>query len=290
VSSIVRGIGLLAMCGNQSPAITPDSTDFDAPKMTIIQMNDVPLIETIRPNGFTQFSLSFRCVNPTKLSLYEKNETIPVETNAETRKRRYKAISMTAVEGDPVTTDYGDVTAVESLSGATRKYGELREVNFDSLIHGEEMTEPSYDATAYETVANDQTIVLHNAGNYFAFPIFVFPAIGGVTPVGGGPPTAGATKDTPVTLRNLTTQEVMKIQRNVELNRELVIDTGLRRVGQVNPVTTAVSWAWDDRNALSLDSQWISLAPGDNTILMSAPASVSVPTLPTVHWRDTWIG
>jgi hypothetical protein len=284
VAAIVRGIGLLAMCGNQSPEITPTSTAFDAPKMTIIQMNDVPLVETIRPNGFTQFSLSFRCVNPTKLSLYEKSATIPVETGSQTRTRRYKAFSMTSAEGDPVTTDYGDLTTVESLSGAVRSYGSVKSVNFDALIHGEEITEQPYDATAYQTTANDQTIVLHNAGNYFAFPIFVFPAIGKVGA------SAGATKETPVTLRNITTGETMKIQRNVELHRELVIDTGLRRVGQVNPDTSAVSWTWDDRSALSLNSHWISLAPGDNTILMSAPATVSVPTLPTVLWRDTWIG
>jgi hypothetical protein len=290
VSSIVRGIGLLAMCGNQSPEIKPDSTFFDAPKMTIIQMNDVPLIETIRPNGFTQFSLSFRCVNPTKVALREKSEPIPVEKGGKTRQRRYRAFSQTFAEDTGPTTSYSDLLAIEGTA-EKRFYSGVENVTLDSLIAGEELTEPTVDQDPYyEQTAQAETVVLHNGGNYFAFPIFVFHQV------------LNATKEKPVTVRNITTQEVMKIQQPVDpggVGEKLVIDTNLRRVGVVDPDLDSVSWKWDDRKALSLTSQWISLAPGDNTIIMSTPdpsvppnklVDVSVPVLPTVYWRDTWIG
>jgi hypothetical protein len=281
VSSIVRGVGLLAMCGNQSLDITMDSEFFDAPKMAIIQMNDVPLVDTIRPNGFTQFSLSFKSVQPTKHSLYEKSATLPVEVGAQTRTRVYKSFSQSASEeqgAGSTTTAYRDLVTVSGSAGK-RTYGEVEFVNLDSLIKGEEIAElTNYDHSAYITTNEDQMVVLHNAGNYFAFPIFVFKELRGVS------------KTSPLTLRNLTTGEVMRIQQSVTLDNELVVDTGLRRVGQVDPDTDAVSWSWDDRGAMSLTSQWVSLAPGDNVLLCSAGPGVTMPILPTVYWRDTWIG
>ncbi len=278
VSSIVRGIGLLAMCGNQSLEITPTSTFFDAPKMAIIQMNDVPLVETLRPNGFTQFSLSFRCVNPTKISLYEKSATIPVESDGVVRTRLYRSFSETVAEGGAPTTSYGDLVEIENTA-AKRLYSGVERVSLDALIEGEEFTEGTVDQSPYyQQTAQAQTVTLHNGGNYFAFPIFVFPEV------------TGATKAAPVTVRNITTGEVMQIQKAVTRGSELVVDTNLRRVGVVDPDTSAVSWKWDDRGAMSLTSHWISLAPGDNTLIMSTPVGVTVPTLPTVLWRDTWIG
>ena len=65
VASIVRGVGLICMCGNESPDITSASVMYDPSKMAIIQMADVPLVQTAKsPNGFTAFSLSFRCSRP----------------------------------------------------------------------------------------------------------------------------------------------------------------------------------------------------------------------------------
>lgn len=301
VSSAVRGVGLLAMCGNEDPVIshatTPDHPFLDPPKMTLIQTNDVPLIETVKANGFTQFELSFRCVNPTKISVYEKQKTIPVENDDIVRKRRYKAISQPASAGGQ-TTEYAEVLRVED-SAAKRHYSELKEVNLDALIEDEEFTElnpptrpPGMSDAAYQRLVDayvDQyydsktslkTIVLHNAGNYFASPTFVFAEITGATP------------DALLTVRNLTTEETLQIQRSVTEGRQLVIDTGMRRVGEVDPETSAVSWKWDDRNYMTLASQWITLAPGDNTIIVSRPTGqgVKVPTLPRVYWRDTWIG
>jgi Siphovirus-type tail component, C-terminal domain len=286
VSAVVRGVGLLAMCGNENPvlnqSLTPDDPFYDPPKMTIIQTNDVPLIETIKPGGFTQFSLSFRCVNPVKLSVYEKSASLKIEDTSGalkvTRERYYRAFSMSAAEDAGPTTEYSEVLQILD-TGNQRKYSEVQEVNLDSPIKDEELTESgTYDPTAYKTTESEQSIVLHNAGNYFAFPIFVFDEI------------IGATQDKPVTVRNLTTGESMQIRKAVTAGNQLVIDTNMRRVGVVDAGTSAPSWKWDDRAYLSLTSQWITLAPGNNTLILSKPGDVTVPILPRVYWRDTWIG
>jgi len=282
-SSIVRGVGLLAMCGNQSPEITLDHPLLDPAKMAIIQMADVPLIETTKPNGFTQFSLSFRCVQPTKLSVTEKVETVPVEDGGITRERYYKAISEPASEPG-TTTEYAEVLQL-GITAEKRRYSGLKKVNLDSLIASEEFTEsqdPADVAAAYKEDEKAETVVLYNDGNYFAFPIFVFGEIKNVS------------KDKPLTLHNLTTDEKMQIQGNVVAgNNRLIIDTNLRRVTVADHTTSPASWVWDRRSMLSLTSQWISLAPGANTIILTKPAdapTVDVPVDPTVLWRDTWIG
>jgi len=281
-AAVVRGVGLLAMCGNESPEITLDHPFFDPPKMAIIQMADVPLIETTKPNGFTQFSMSFRCVQPTKLSVYENIQTLPVEDAGVTRERRYQAVSEPASEPGQ-TTEYAEVLQIENTSGK-RKYSDFKNVNLDSLIKDEEYTEsqdPADVAAAYREKDTAETVVLYNAGNYFAFPIFVFDKI------------ANVSKEFPLTLRNLTTDETMQIQGNVPDGSQLVIDTNLRRVTVADPNTSPTSWVWDRRSLLSLTSQWITLAPGANTIILSKPAAtpaVNMPTNPSVLWRDTWIG
>jgi hypothetical protein len=299
VASIVRGVGLIALCGNQSPSLGRADPFFDPPKMAVIQMADVPLVETIRPNGFTQFSLSFRCIQPTKLSAYERSTTAPVEDAGVTRERKYKAISSTAAEepSPKLPTTYTEVKLGE------RKYTGLRNVNFDSLIPDETydgefvfpdraappynaMTDAQYQAVLdaiiapyYQQAAAAETAVLHNAGNYFAFPVIVFDTITGVS------------KGHAITLQNLTTGEKMEVQKTVGTGRQLVIDTGQRRVAIVNPDDSPSEWVWDQRAALSLTSEWITLAPGDNTVIASKPAgaAVSLPD-PTIYWRDTWIG
>jgi len=293
VSSIVRGIGLLALCGNETDVInhaeTPDDPFLDPPKMAIIQTADVPLIDTTKANGFTQFSLSFRSVYPTKISVYENHESLPIEDTsgefAVIRERRYRAF------GTPDTpiTDYGEVrnTFDPDDPGGTRNYSEVEKVNLDSIIKDEQWTDADWEADPptpeerneyYKETGTSQSTVLHNSGNYFAFPIFVFDTITGATP------------ELPVIVRNLTTSESMTIQRPVPSGRQLVVDTGMRRVGVVEDASAPPSWEWDDRNYLTLTSEWISLAPGDNTIVVTKPGEVVVPKLPIVYWRDTWIG
>jgi hypothetical protein len=241
VASIVRGVGLIALCGNQSPSLGRADPFFDPPKMAVIQMADVPLVETIRPNGFTQFSLSFRCIQPTKLSAYERSTTAPVEDAGVTREAAPPYNAMTDAQYQAV---------------------------LDAII-----------APYYQQAAAAETAVLHNAGNYFAFPVIVFDTITGVS------------KGHAITLQNLTTGEKMEVQKTVGTGRQLVIDTGQRRVAIVNPDDSPSEWVWDQRAALSLTSEWITLAPGDNTVIASKPAgaAVSLPD-PTIYWRDTWIG
>jgi hypothetical protein len=282
VSSIVRGIGLLAVCGNQTPGmdIYAPNNAYDPPKMAMIQMADVPLIETTKPNGFTQFSLSFRCINPTKMSLYEHNAAMAYESGAVTRLRNYKAFSQTVAEGDTLTTAYDELWEIEGLAGKQRRYSDVKKVNYDSLIPDEEMTETgAHDPEAYEQNSATQTNVLYNSGNYFSFPIFVFDQLDGTS----------TTKK--LTVQNLTTGEKMQIQKPVPAGQQLVVDSGLRRVGQITPFGDASGWIWDDRSHLTLGSQWLSLAPGENTIIVSTPdASVNLTKLPQIYWRDTWIG
>jgi hypothetical protein len=65
----------------------------------------------------------------------------------------------------------------------------------------------------------------------------------------------------------------------------------MRRVGVVNPHATATAWKFDDRTYLTLTSEWITLAPGDNAVLISMDTTqTTMPTLPQVFWRDTWVG
>jgi hypothetical protein len=299
VASIVRGVGLIALCGNQSPLNSPESAFFDPPKMAIIQMADVPLVETTKPNGFTQFSLSFKCAQPTKLSTIENSTTVPVEEAGVTRRRRYKAFSQTvAEETSGLTTQYNDLKEIEG-SSTDRTYSGVEKVNFGSMIQDEEygefvfppqgtMTDAQYEALKnsminqyYEQDASAETTVLHNAGNYFAFPVFVFDEITNVA--------AGKV----VTLQNWTTGESMQIQKPIGSGEQLVIDTNMRRVAIVNPASSQSEWKWNDRAALSLTSEWITLAPGDNTLVASKPEgtpAVNVALDPTVYWRDTWIG
>lgn len=290
VSAIVRGVGLLAMCGNETSTMNNETTPYDPfldpPKMAIIQSADTPLIETTRPNGFTQFSLSFRCVYATKISVYERDTALPMEDTsgplAVTRARLYRAFGTP----DAPTTEYNEVRNVldPDRPGATRTYAEVEKVNLDSIIKDEEYPEftaatpPEERDDYYIETGVSQTTVLHNSGNYFAFPIFVFREITGATPTD------------PVVVRNLTTSETMRIQKPVPANRQLVVDTGQRRVGVVVAEDDPPSWKWDDRNYLSLTSEWISLAPGDNVIIVSKPGEVIVPILPRAYWRDTWIG
>jgi hypothetical protein len=275
--------------------------------MAIIQMSDVPLIETTKPNGFTQFSLQFKCVQPAKLSIREQSASIPVEAAGITRKRRYKAFSETTAElPGKETTQYVDLMEVQG-DPVDRTYKGVRELNFSSIIDGEEypvldypsrsvppyntMTDAQYEVVKativseyYEQTTAARTTVLHNAGNYFAFPVFVLN------------PMTHVSKDQVVTLRNWTTGEAMQIQKEVPTGSQLVIDTGMRRVAIVDPLDSPSEWIWDERSAITLTSQWISLAPGDNTVIASMSAKpsggtdTSIPISPTVLWRDTWIG
>jgi len=290
-AGIVRGVGLLAMCGNESPSnprMIRDANNkaipnpfYDPPKMTLIQTSDVPLIRTIKPNGLTEFSLSFRCMNPAKLSVYEKSEPLPIESTSTLRQRRYQAFSLGVGEGGGETTEYRELQEVENTA-SKRKYADVKKVNLDYPIEDEAWynSDPldPWPSASYVTSAPGKTNVLNNLGNYFSFPTFVFNEI----------TNASTTK--PVIIRNMTTGEEMQIVKGVPTGSQLVIDCGLRRVGQVDPETSATSWKWDDRNFLTLNSQWINLAPGINTLVLSKDDSVKVPLHPRIYWRDAWAG
>jgi hypothetical protein len=283
-ASIVRGVGVLAMCGNESPMITDTSPFYDPAKMAMIQMADVPLIDTVRTDGFTEFSLSFRCSYPTKLAIREKSRPLVVGDDDVKFTRRYKAFSTTAESGDPDTTSYGDISTLAGSADFTeRKFGSVQNVNYDALIAGEELTEANPDMSAYVTSTGTTPLTFpstnaHNSGNYFAFPIFVFGEI----------KSAGAAS---VTVQNVTTSETMTIRKTVPKNWRLVIDTGMRRVAIVDPAASVGRWVWDDRESLTLTSQWISLAPGDNKILTTKADGTTFPGIaPQIFWRDTWIG
>jgi len=283
-SGIVRGVGLLAMCGNESPDLSQisDPTDpfLDPPKMAIIQTSDVPLIETVKESGLTQFSLSFRCVNPAKISVYEKNESLPIEIESTktTRERKYQALSLGVGAGGGETTEYRELLEIQD-SAELRHYTDVKKVNLDYPIEDEEFyTAGEFSSASYATSTSAKTKVLYNAGNYFAFPTFVFGQI------------IGASKDKPVTVRNLTTGESMQILKPVDAGHELVVDTNLRRVGEVDPDASVPSWKFDDRNYLSLTSEWLSLAPGQNTLIVTTPSTITMPVLPKIYYRDTWIG
>jgi len=282
---IVRGVGLLAMCGNETPDLNEFTAQgdpfYDPPKMAIIQANDVPLIETTKTSGFTQFSLSFRSVNPAKISVYEQNASLPVEAVGEvTRQRRYRAISLAADEGGGATTEYAELRYTTDPAG-DRRYPDVLGVNIDTLIEDEEyVSAGGFPNSSYITTDSNSTVTLHNAGNYFAFPTFVFGEI---------KPKAGKTT-VEVIVRNLTTGESMTIRKPVAEGHQLVVDSGMRRVGEVDAETSALSWKFDDRNYLTMTSEWITLAPGPNTVIVSRSPDTVISAQPTCYWRDTWIG
>jgi hypothetical protein len=284
-ASIVRGVGLLAMCGNESPMISRNDPFYDPPKMAVIQMADVPLIDTTKTSGFTEFSMSFRCSYPTKLSVYEKSITLtPADSNVKLT-REYAAFSRPYNPADPgdVTTSYEDLLEIEGSGEiTTRKYGAVKEVNADALIANEELVEENPDMGAYQSTTGGTDLFpstsVRNAGNYFAFPIFVFGEI-------------KATGTVSVKVRNITTNEEMTIRKTVPKDWQLVIDTGLRRVALVDPGPSVSRWVWDDRSSLTLTSQWISLAPGFNKITVVKGSGISFPGVaPQIFYRDTWIG
>ena len=291
-AAIVRGVGLLALCGNESPTIKPGDPFYDPAKMTAIQMADAPLIETIKPSGYTEFSLSFRCYNPTKLSVSDHYSPLGFGSANVNINRTYAAFSGKA-PADTDTTSYEELTLLAGADFVDRDYGSVYHVNADALISGEELTEPVIqgppykgpDMTTYRKTGGgipEPTVLpsttVHNSGNYFAFPIFVLGEVW----------SAGAAS---VTIQNITTAETLKIQKPVTKNWTLVIDTGMRRVAHVDPGPSIGKWVWDDRSHLTLTSQWISLAPGDNKITVSTGSGTELRGVaPQIWWRDTWIG
>ena len=173
--------------------------------MAIIQMNDVPLIETTKPNGFTQFSLAFKCVYPSKLSVGERVQIIPFPLTGEDvgttflKYRLYDSFSAeesrgpddVGGEGEPEgigVTSYRELHST-SLGLGTRKYSDVRLYNPTNLIEDE-------DNITTDIPPNTEGLTLVNKGNYFAFPIYVFEAMvfndtrdrrGGRIPAGAAP-------------------------------------------------------------------------------------------------------
>jgi hypothetical protein len=288
---LVRGVGLLAMCGNESPSNPENFYDvdgnpllnpfFDPPKMTIIQTADVPLVDTVRPNGFTQFSLSFRCVYSTKQSIKENDQVIPVPAEGKTVGRAYAAFSTTEFGwlpyDDPANKDttYEELQWVLTDNTLRRKYSDVKFYNPDSPIKDEAF--PREFAGDFEP----EQLVFHNAGNYFAFPTIVIEE------------TAGVSTATSLKIINETTHETLELVKNVPANNKLVVDSLARRVALVPKAqySDPGTWDWNARDYLALDSEWISLASGDNQFLIQKdPTVFARVNAPTMYWRDSWIG
>jgi hypothetical protein len=305
VASIVRGVGLIAVCGNGSSPI--DYTDpeyfepfYDPSKMSIIQMNDVPLIETTKPNGFTQFSLSFKCVYPAKLSVGERVQTIPFPLDATggsvLKYRKYLSFSRkTAMPGEVSGAGEPEGTGVtayielaRTLQGNdTRKYADVRLYNPTNLIEDED------NETTTLLPEEEGSLDLVNKGNYFAFPVYVFDSMSfNSTYVDEG----GATHPVPaqdkfLEITNTATGETMRVIKEIGPLQQLVVDTSARRVSLIDrdEVDSPQSWDWNARDYLSLDSAWVTLASGTNKLSVSGPITFKG-NQPVAYWRDSWIG
>jgi hypothetical protein len=248
-SSIVRGIGLLATCD-------------DPAKTGIIQTSDVPLIQTTKTTGFTEFSLSFRSVEPTKQSVAENLKTLSLFTT----QRAY--VSFAADDWVPGVVDPSDTTYLELEQGAGI-YENVKVFNPGALIPDETNIPVGTPQTDGQVFDND--------GNYFAFPVYVF----------RGPYTLSTTNKLVIT--NLETGETMEIIKNIAADEELVVDTRARRVGLVEKTAAPKDWKWNARGHLSLTSDWVTLAPGRNQFSVTLPTS-TIRNAPEVYWRDSWIG
>jgi hypothetical protein len=300
---IVRGVGLLATCGNESESnpelltrVVPDPTEadpdrtkieqypntfYDPAKMALIQTADSPLVDTIRPNGFTQFSLSFRCSYPTKTSVKERIKIIPVQPVGSGQGRVYESFSTTVSEGvpedDPLNKDTTYTELMETpLENYGRPYHDVKFFNPDNPIEDE-------DDPPLLTGGGTGTRTYRNQGNYFAFPVIV---IGEST---------GVTVEKPLSFNNLTTKETMYLVKDVPKLTVLVVDSLARRVALVkrSDLDRPDSWIWNARDYLALESEWISLAPGDNIVYIQKDETTGFKLQdyqPVMYWRDTWIG
>ena len=262
VASIVRGVGLICMCGNESPDITSASVMYDPSKMAIIQMADVPLVETTKPNGFTAFSLSFRCSQPTKLSIQENTQILPIP--GVDLLRAYASFSRTLAGGDANTE-----TSYTELQSAARTYEQVKFYDADHPIPDEDFV--------FAANVDLSPLVVHNAGNYFSFPVYVLGK------------TTGASAESPLAISNTATGETMKVVKDIPEGKQLVVDVGARRVALVTPDTLPQTWVWNARNYISLSSSWVTLAAGDNQFVIDPNDAIS-PIPPKIYWRDTWIG
>jgi len=302
--SIVRGVGLLATCGNQSPSNpemltreVPDPTPedpaqtkielyrnefFDPAKMAIIQTADVPLIETVRSDGFTQFSLSFKCAIPTKASIKEKNQAIPIPDKLIEVGRAYHSFTTRDQNwNDPDTfgnpdTAYSELTILPKDPTRRRKYSDVKFYNPDA---------PIVDETYESTGGKQEDMIYYNGGNYFTFPLIVFEPIEGINT------TVTPTKT--LEINNDTTDETVRLVKPIPLKHRLIVDSLARRVALVadNDLGRPEYWTWNDRDYLSLDSEWLSLAPGENKFFLSKNIGVgAVMNAPRLYWRDAWIG
>ena len=270
VSSIVRGVGLICMCGNESPDITSASVMYDPSKMAIIQMADVPLVETTKPNGFTAFSLSFKCSQPTKLSIQENTQILPIP--GVDLFRAYASFSRTLAGGDAnsAETSYTELLGTGLPSpNDKRTYEQVEFYDAEHPIQDEDLV--------FATNVDLSPLMVHNAGNYFSFPVFVFGK------------TTGATAESPLKVTNTATNETMKVVKDIPEGKQLVVDVGARRVALIDPGSLPQSWVWNARNYISLSSSWVTLAAGDNQFVID-PNDVISPIPPKIYWRDTWIG
>jgi hypothetical protein len=173
-----------------------------------------------------------------------------------------------------------------------RTYQEVLNVSWGAPIPGEEFTQstptPPHISVweSYDLVNTTDTEIgttVFNGGDYFAFPIFVFGKIDGTDPKKARP-------NGRITLRNMTTGEYLEIVKNVPAGKQLVIDCGLRRVAIVSPSQTPKEWVWDNRSNLSMTSQWISLAPGNNLFICDNKTAGDLDNMPKVYYRETWVG
>jgi hypothetical protein len=258
-------------------------------------------VETINTSGFTQFSLSFRCVQPTKQSVGERVQTVPAglkdpsDPNSPTiiRYRKYQAFSRTTAlpnetggindpEGRGLTS-YNEVKST-SLTSTPRTYSDVRIYDPTNKIEDEDYVlgvNEASDTITSAPLESQKDLMLVNKGNYFAFPVYVFdPMI--------WDPTAPVV-DRYLAIYNTVTGEGMRVVKEIPDTMQLVVDTGARRVALVEPGAPSTSWVWNARSWLSLTSSWVTLAAGANEMSVSGRV-IFKGVMPKAYWRDTWIG
>ena len=168
--------------------------------------------------------------------------------------------------------------------GTGRTYGDVRLYNPSSQIEDEDYifgVDDAHDTVSSAPLEEQEALMLVNKGNYFAFPVFV------LDPMIWDP--AAPVQDRYLDIYNKVTGEGMRVVKEIPDGKQLVVDTGARRVALVTPSDPPTAWEWNARNYLSLTSAWVTLAAGPNEMFVSGRV-IFKSNMPTAYWRDTWIG
>ena len=199
-------------------------------------MADVPLIETTKPNGFTQFSLSFKCVQPDQaLGLREEHADAdrgrssldaPVQRLGHPRALLQGDLTCTPTRATP-RPPIVRRTAARSRTRLEpgREYADVRSYSPDALIPDEELTEGDYRP---ECLRGDRGGRDHRAaqrGQLLRLPGL---RVRARSPASTNGQAGDACRTSPPARR-------WRSRRTSPRAQQLVIDTGLRRVAVVTP-------------------------------------------------------